>query len=389
MPATSAAESQVFQSDPDTAARRGPAGAILIISPEPWSAHTVSKHHYAVTLAARGFKVFFLNPPENGLEEISIEPVDDHPGLHVVSAPRVAVGLRFYPSSLRRWLETRWLLRLERAVGCRIDALWLFENSRFYDMRFAGNRLKIYHQVDLNQDFNPEQAASTADICFCTSDFIQARLSPHTSGVYKIHHGLALSPDPAPLCEAQLDLFEVKGPHAVYIGNLEMQYLDAELLADLAKRFTWVQFHFVGRFTEDGRFRAMIRGLPNVAWWGKVDSRLIPAILDRADILLVAYQARRYKEQLSSPHKFMEYLGSGKTIVATYTDEYKDKRHLLEMVDDSKDYPAIFERVARNLAEYNSSSRQSERKAFAQAHTYEAQLDRIFDLLRQHRLIAD
>lgn len=363
------------------------AGGVLIISPEPWDAHSVSKHHYAMTLAARGSQVFFLNPPDSSLDAIHIQTVSNNPRLYIVTAPRVAAGLRFYPSALRCWIEGRWLSRLEKATACKINVVWLFENSRFFDMRLAGRRLKIYHQVDLNQDFHPQRAARSADICFCTSDFIKQVLLPFNSRVYKIHHGLALAPVSPPMTEEQVNRFKGNVPHAIYIGNLEMAYLDIELFSQLVNRFTGVKFHFVGGFSDDGHLRVKTLPLPNVVWWGKVNSTLIPAILDYADILLVAYQAKRYRDQ-SSPHKFMEYLASGKTVVTTYTDEYKDKRHLLEMVDDSIDYLAAFDRVVSNLADYNSPERQAARKAFAQAHTYEKQLDKIIDLLKQSRLIA-
>ena len=46
---------------------------ILIISPESWDEHSVSKHHYAMTLAARGSSVFFLNPPDDALNGIHIQ----------------------------------------------------------------------------------------------------------------------------------------------------------------------------------------------------------------------------------------------------------------------------------------------------------------------------
>jgi glycosyltransferase involved in cell wall biosynthesis len=359
---------------------------ILLISPEHWAAHTVSKHHYAMTLAARGAKVFFLNPPDDSLSGIIIQQADGQDDLFIVSSPKVARGLRFYPSFLRRWLENRWLQRLEKLAGLKILTIWLFENSRFFDMRFAGKRLKIYHQVDQNQEFNPEKAASTADICFCVTDFIRQKLLMFNPSVYKINHGLATMPNPTPLTEAQLNRFNLKVPHAVYIGNLEMEYLDVELLAQLARRFSGVQFHFIGDFRNDGRLRVQTGALSNVVWWGKINYMLIPAILDCADILLVAYKASSYKDVANS-HKMMEYLACGKTIVATYTDEYKDKRHLLEMVDDSGNYLAAFERVVSNLAEYNSPEHQAERKAFARANTYEKQLDRIIELLKQHHLL--
>jgi len=362
--------------------------SIMVISPEPWFAHTVSKHHYAMTLAGLGHQVFFLDPPDASLRDLVFKPFTERPNLTVVQGPKVAPGLRYYPAVLRRWLEARWLERFERHASCAIDTIWLFENSRFYDMRFAGNRLKIYHQVDLNQDFHPATAAATADICFCTTDFIRDQLQIHNPRNYKIHHGLAISELPLRLTDEEQARFSGGGVQAVYVGNLDMAYLDTELLANTARSFPEVRFHFVGGYSQASKLWRLAKDLPNIVWWGRVDSALITAILEYVDVLLVSYQAAHWQDQ-ASPHKFMEYLASGKTIVATYTDEYKDKRNLLEMVDDNLDYLAAFSRVVGNLDEYNSSGRQAARKAFAEAHTYRKQLDRIFALIRQHHLISN
>ena len=177
--------------------------SILIISPEEWSSHAVSKHHFALTLANLGHNVFFLDPPNPALRHLVLKTVPDQPNLKVVQGPKVAPGLRFYPASLRLWLETRWLTDFERTIDCAIDTIWLFENSRFFDLRFARNRLKIYHQVDINQNFNASTAARTADVCFCTSDGILTRLLPYNPRAYKIHHGTSVPKQPLSLTTEQ------------------------------------------------------------------------------------------------------------------------------------------------------------------------------------------
>ena len=357
----------------------------LIISPEPWDGHTVSKHHYAVTLAMSGYRVLFLDPPTNELHLV-VTASQSHPNLFVVQAPRVGRGLRFYPGFLRRWMERSWLQQLESVVGFAIDVVWLFENSRFFDMRCAGHRLNIYHQVDLNQNLHPATAARTADICFCTSDGICQRLLPYNPLVYKIHHGTAVPAQPLGLSALQTASMLHAAHNACCIGNLDMVYLDAELLAKVVQTYPTVRFHFIGGFSSQGHLHKLTSNLLNVVWWGKVPSALIPSILALSDIVLCTYKAAQYREQLASPHKFMEYLASGKTIVATYTDEYKDKRHLLEMVDDASDYVAVFGRVLADLAEYNSAARQAQRVAFAMDHSYPQQLAEIVSILKKHGL---
>lgn len=357
---------------------------VLVISPEPWGGHSVSKHHYALELARRGHDVLFYGPPSPSGPMV-ITPVErDGVRLRVVHAGRVAPGLRWFPASLRRGIEALWLKKLERVAGCRVGAVWLFENSRFYDLRFAGPRLKIYHQVDLNQDFHPATAAASADICFCTSDFIRERLLPHQPLVFKIHHGTPQAHAPLTLSEDQQQHFDHPGAHAAYIGNLDIVYLDTQLLVNTVRSFPQVRFHMIGGYSKTGLLWQKMGHLPNVVWWGKLDSGLMPAILDRVDVLLVTYKASLYREQLASPHKFMEYLASGKTILATYTDEYKDKRNLLEMVDDNANFTNKLDKIFNHLSEYNSTDKQADRKAFANENTYKKKVDEIFELIKIH-----
>lgn len=358
--------------------------AILLISPEAWDAHAVSKHHFARTLASQGHRVLFLDPPEP-LRQLTLEAIPEHPGVVRVRAPRVAPGLQRVPGALRRWLEHRWLRRLETLAECRIEVIWLFENSRFFDLRFAGSRLKIYHQVDLNQDFHPGIAAQTADICFCTSELIRQRLLPHNNRSFRLQHGVSLVNNPIELTQAQRQRFSGFQIQAMYVGNLEMAYLDCDLLALVVRNHPEVVFHFVGGYCQHGGLRRLLEDQLSVHWWGKVSSALIPSLLKRADVLIVCYQDNHHRDQ-SNPHKMMEYLASGRTVVATYTEEYMQYRDLLAMsASGSNDgYSELFATVLNQLSAYNSPDRMAARRAFAADHTYPRQVERIQALLLQH-----
>jgi len=360
---------------------------ILIISPEPWNGHFVSKHHYAITLADQGHKVYFLNPPDNSLTSHQISETK-YENVWSVSSPKVAKGLRFYPKILRNLLERHWLEKLEKQIGEKFTTVWLFENSRFYDMDFAGDRLKVYHQVDLNQNFHLKEAASAADICFCTTDFIKRELEPFNDKVYKVHHGVTLQSEQVELFDEQKKNFLESTINVVLVGNLDISFLDAELLIMMIKKHPQVTFQFVGGYDISGKLYEACKKLANVVWWGKVESRVIPSILGYCDVQLVIYKAENEFdiEQLASPHKMMEYLSSGNVTVSTYTDEYKDKRHLLEMVNDSNEYVERFGEVVGNLEFYNSDEKKEARVAFAKDHSYEKQLEKIVSYLKQYNL---
>jgi len=361
--------------------------AILLISPETWDAHSVSKHHYAITLVSQGYRVLFLDPPDPSCRAINLVSVAECPGLQRVRSSRVAPGLRWLPGPLRRWMEARWLQKLERLAGFPIEVIWLFENSRFYDLRFAGSRLKIYHQVDLNQDFHPEIAALTADICFCTTEMIRQRLLPHNPRCHCLHHGVSTIRDPTPLDQADLERFSPGKIQAMYVGNLEMSYLDLQLLAAVIDQHPEVRFHLVGGYRRNGSLYQHLRRATNVVWWGQVESSVVPSLLELADLLMVCYQARHHADQ-ANPHKLMEYMASGRTVVATYTAEYASLRHLLAMSEPGTNagYLALFASVLSNLQTWNSPQQTAPRRSFAADHTYERQLQRIQTHLQEQGL---
>jgi len=363
--------------------------AVLIISPEKWSDHPVSKHHYARVLASHSRLVLFAEPPDTSLTQLRLVPVDDEPGIRLVQGPKVAPGLRFMPTRVRRHFERRWLQRLEELTGTLVDVIWLFENSRFYDLSFAGARLKIYHQVDLNQVFHPIEASRTADICFCTTDLIRQQLAPHNARVFRLHHGLAPVYSNLQLESSQLSLLSSEGIHVAYVGNLDMAYLDQELLIRLAKSYPNLYFHFVGAFQSDNAMHEALKDLHHVNWWGRVPSSLVPRILEHTHLQLVCYQARHHADQ-ASPHKFMEYLASGRMIVATYTEEYVDYDDLIAMSGQESNigFMSLFDSVLSNLDYWNSPKRVKARKAFAADFTYDHQLRRIEARLQEFKLAS-
>jgi len=362
--------------------------SILIISPEAWRTNQVSKHHYARTLAKRGHRVYFLEPPTHSRTSISVESLDDEVGdIWVIRAPPVARGLRFMPSFLRRALEARWIDRLERRLKVVIDCVWLFENSRFYDMSCAGDRLKIYHQMDLNQDFHPTEAARSADMTFAVSSVILERLAPYAKSAHKISHGVL---DVAAPSDIDYTMIRHGRPSAAYVGNVDSAYLDHELLWNVIRQSPDVDFHIIGGFSGEGQAYRLLQAVPNVFFWGHLPSRELAAALRRLDVTLLVYNTAKYGDQLANPHKMLEYLRSGNVTVATFAQEYAHLAgDLIEMVNDPHEYFAKFREVIANLDRFNADGLRARRAAFAAEYTYDRQLDRIADALNGCRAISD
>ena len=210
---------------------------ILLISPEPWGQNKVSKHHYALELAKRGNKVFFLNPNSG-----SFQLRNERNNLFVVDYKEPIRGLSFLPKIIQSLYFLLLVKYLEYKVGKRFDVLWNFDSSRFYELSMLNEKVRICHIVDMNQNFHRDQLAKSSDVCFCTSDFILDDLKPFNNKVYKIHHGFKVSEKIVDV-EEQFDSNKIQ---VGYIGNLTIKYLDWELVYQVAVNSLSVDFYFIG-----------------------------------------------------------------------------------------------------------------------------------------------
>jgi hypothetical protein len=77
----------------------------------------------------------------------------------------------------------------------------------------------------------------------------------------------------------------------------------------------------------------------------------------------------------------LEYLASGRAVLATRTLDYEDRRDLVEMATDRADYAQRFAAIMAKPAVWNSPARVAARRVFASENTYPRQIDRIVQAL--------
>jgi hypothetical protein len=349
---------------------------ILLISPEPWDHIFVSKHHYAIHLAKRGNKVFFLNPHGGKLRlaPTNIENVS------VVHYPGFMKGLRFLPPAIQRVFMRMVLRKLEALADIEFNVIWSFDNSVWYDFTiFSGDIITISHIVDPSQNFRIAVSAKTASVCLCNTELLKSRLGQYNKRVFKINHGYNEVHQ-----KRQASLPGVNAVKAIYSGNLDIPYLDWEVMYRLVKENSDVDFIFLGPgYERPGRsdsailFKPLLASFANVYLIGKVASDLIPGYLESADILLICYQEQYHDDQASNPHKLMEYLGSGRVVVATFTKEFQLHRDIMVMANQNSELPVLFKEVINDLGSYNLRELSDKRIAVAKENTYDKQIDRI------------
>lgn len=348
---------------------------IWIISPEPWGEQLLSKHHYALELAFRNNDIVFIQP---GGKHGEVKVLPSNSKVTLISWESVR-GLRKLPRSISKVLQRKEMLKIAALTGGQPDVIWSFDNSRFFDLdAWKTPATIIHHLVDLNQNYELERTASSAQICFGTSEFIVARLKQHNEIAFNIGHGC----DPV----SRLKWTPHTGKAKIfYVGNLLIPLLNRKLILDAVRTFTTVEFHFIGAYEKsnvtrkvDGSAAAFIEELkshPHVFLRGALQHDAYHKALNEADLFIIAYK-KAYYEQVANPHKVPELLSTGRALLSNTLHEYKDLP-FIEMADDDEIWLTVLEQMIANVAPWNTPELQEQRANWALERTYSKHVDLI------------
>lgn len=339
---------------------------VLIISPEPWNHIHVSKHHYAIELAELGNHVYFLNPPNSNyhIEE------SEYSNLMVINYPGFLPGLYKMPRFFRIINQRFVLNKILHLANVKFDLVWSFDNSVFYDFEvFGKNTFKISHIVDLGQDFQTQKAAKSANLCLGVIPEIVSRLELYNSNTHLMRHGVKISK-----CKETVQLPGDNEFKALYFGNMSMPDLNWDLMKQATDQNLDVDFIFIGAHSEV--VESKLVGKKNVFSIGPVASEYLSCFMDAVDVLLLFYKFS-YFQKYASPHKMMEYLSSGKPIVAPYMNDYEEIRHLLMMSHDDDHWLQNLRKLVLNYKSLQTNEDSRLRILFAKEHSYMYQIERI------------
>ncbi|MBH30610.1 MAG: glycosyl transferase family 1 [Candidatus Marinimicrobia bacterium] len=354
---------------------------ILILSPESWGDNHVSKHHYALELAKRNNKVYFLNPTQVQVGD-QIDVISD--GLFVINYKLKIRGLNRLPLSFRKTFQNHYAKKLMKIIKHNIDILWSFEPYSFQYSSIFGSPLAIYHPVDIHKTKVEKEIGKLSHVIFGSSDRILNRFSEFDKPKLKVNHGLSDNfLNPTKLKKSFIVNPDKK--NIGLIGNLHYPFLDCDTLSYIIKNNSQVDFYFIGPFGSSNlsnslnnkEFVEFLNSVSNVYLLGSKPSKDLPSYLFELDLFLICYTGDKNIDEMANPHKMLEYLSTGKPIVSHYIDEYRQYKDLICMANDNKDLPDLFSLVINNLDDYYLSHLVYKRQNIAQNNTYSLQIDRI------------
>lgn len=365
---------------------------VYLISTAKWGKMKVSKHHYAIELAKKGNQVYYIEPPDLTLKEnMVVKRNVEVSNLHIVSYRPVYRGKRFLPEKIYNFLFKIQISQFKKHLKCEPDVVMCFDIDRFTDLRWFGADVSIMFMADLFKPGKLPSVIASADICFGVSDSIVELLEAHGRKAFFINHGLNDEFRQLALSELSVVEERPKPQHrlkAGYMGSLFMEALDVTIMQQVIEQNPEVDFVFWGQYQrnednmvayEDEKIFAFIRFLkqqPNVFLRGpKVSKELMDEIPAIDLFWLCYYMKKNWLWDGSNSHKIMEYLSTGKPVVAHHVSTYKDKK-LLYMLPgkDNDDYPALFKQVIGIINNGEDSALRKRRLEFALDNTYEQQV---------------
>ncbi len=372
------------------------------MSPQRWGRMMLSKHHYALELARRGNTVYFLNPPDNdkwslapARKRIRISANPKEPGLKYIDQQLFfPYWFKFHARTLFDRLMKGQFKDILDVVPEPVDIVWSFDLGNLIPLSlFHPEIFRVFHPVDEPANAMAIRAADGADVLISVTEEILQKYSATGIPSFFVNHGLSAEfLRPLPEDDAGHETIRIG-----MSGNLLRPDLDRPVLLQMLEQNPGNEFHFYGSYlprdsnigaSEDAPATAFVNRLaqvPNVRLHGVLQTAELAPALNQMDVLLICYDLHLDQSKGTNYHKVMEYLSTGKVIVANNITTYRDQPDLVRMISDretNSGLPELLADTLQNLATWNSDTLQQKRKEFARANSYTRQLDRIDSLLK-------
>lgn len=381
---------------------------ILIVSPQDWGKMFLSKHHYAMELAKAGNQVYFLNPPTTSSSLKSGEVVVGESMLHknlfmIRHRLYFPYSIKFRSLTLFHWLMKKQVKAIVSKIGGKVDIIWSFDIGHLYPFKFFPSQsIKVFHPVDEPLRKEAIMAATGADIIFSVTREILSKYQSFDARKEFINHGVSkefidrlISTRQQPKNSGQI----LVG----YAGNLLRPDMDRATLVKIVRENPQVQFHFFGSYqskdaniggTDDTESQTFIKNLQeqsHVYLHGALGQEDLSVAFGKMDAFLVCYDINKDQSKGTNYHKLMEYIATGKVVIANNITTYSSEPDLIQMTlerSNNEKLPALFKNVIEHLSEQNSEEKTKKRVEFAQDNIYPKQVERIDEVLSTLRTNA-
>lgn len=358
----------------------------------------VSKHHYAMELATRGNRVYFIEPPNLEMNGISVVPCQDNNNIKLVRYKPIFRGRRFLPSFLFGFLLRVQIKKLVKVIGEKPDLVISFHGYLFEDLRCFKATKTVFFAADVFGHQSLPGEVFTSDINLAISDSIYALMKKSGRPVFRMNHGLQkIFADYALTRIEGIKVANIPNSPLVvgYSGNLRMQAMDLVTMKRVIETFPDVVFVFWGSYEsgegnlgsiidfEMDEFISFLKTSENVKLRGMISADKLLTEMKEVDMFWICWRIQ--KTGLwdgSNSHKLLEYLSTGKPVVAHCVSSYQGTAYLWMLEEIKNDlYLDLFRSSLDRVKSNETENEIRHRLKFAIDNSYSSQIDRIEKLL--------
>jgi len=383
----------------------------VIVGLQPWYFTTGCNAKNIANLLALNNRVLYVNVP---IKRKAYHARNPDPKIQ----PHIAV-IRHRQEKLRQISANLW----EYYPGSLIESVnWLPNTKAFKLVNFFNNRrfaknirqamaelgftnVILFNDNDIYNGFYLKELLSPSLYIYYLRDFLQGFaywkrhatvLEPElirksdlvlANSLYFTEYSAAINPrsyymgqgcdfghfDPEQAAPTPKDLADIPHPIVGYVGALDSERLNLEILRSLAAAQPSWNIVLVG--PEDETFRlSALHGIPNIHFLGAKPYGQLSSYIKAYDVCINP-QWNNPITKGNYPLKIDEYLAMGKPVVATRTMAMKIFEQQVYLADNPEEYPDL---VKRALSE-NDSSMEKERIRFAATHSWENCVSKLYE----------
>lgn len=212
-----------------------------------------------------------------------------------------------------------------------------------------------------------------SDLCFSNSMYLRNYCAQYNPRSFYVGQGCDITVGTSPVCrDAIPELHHIAAPTIGYVGSLDSNRLDIEIIEHIALNFPDHAIVLVG--PQDETFQSCrLHGYGNVYFLGKRPVEDLPAYIQSFDVCINPQLVNEITIG-NYPRKIDEYLVLGKPVVATATETMEIFRDVVYLAGSKEDYVYYLKKA---LEEDNDTAK-SARKALAASHTWENSVNAMY-----------
>lgn len=372
---------------------------ILLISPNPWGKLRISKHNYAIALVEMGYRVYFMNPPnqDNQVKDYKIYEAEGFKNLYIIDSylwnNRYIdfIRWRLAITQVYDFLLLKLINRICKQNKLSFKEVWNFDPNLHGFMHWYKSSKTIFFIADQIAHKTSLRNGLKANTVVSVANEILAQFKLINKNCLLINHGLSKHYEQL----GQQRLIELQNSSLIqplskriqvgYIGNLLMSFVDEKILKQIITENSDIDFHFWGAYTADKKNNLLNNFNPEiyntVQWIHKncsntffygiqTPEKIVPQ-LNSIDAFIYINNPFKDVNGGANSHKILEYLSTGKVVISTYLSYY-ERTNLFPILPKGKetDFPSFFADIIHQLALYNDANEQIKRIEFALSNTY-------------------